>query len=427
MKLKFNMETAYIPYASVFEKKDMMFDWIETSKRASYLAYAIAVCSFFIGYILCDLGDFFEFSMYGVSLAAVIGGRYCKKWKLFAYYLNILAFMYFNGIVLGFITETNKNALIFFVAGNIIGIGMSYFSLRCIYNYKSVFKELEKCKGFPDFLVNGQDLFGEKLYLKDDGEEIGAREIKTPESKTEPIVMNIDVPPADEEIRERKNRKYKHGKSVFGIDIIFPHDDPEDMSFEDKKGFMYDWNRNVECAVKGVFISVFLMMLSVLFSVIAGGGFMVMVLGYGAILMLILGTNYMKMGEWWGSLMTVGSLVGFFCLRQLIGYGGNGIPFCFISITSLINIRILLPTIRYIINYPTYKELSTHEGFPSFVRNYADLYGSKAYIVEKREPTKKKILSDNEKIEMFMAGNEEPKEKEKGWNAFDYMDEEKEE
>ena len=37
----------------------------------------------------------------------------------------------------------------------------------------------------------------------------------------------------DEEIRERKSRKYKHGKSVFGIDIIFPHDDPEDMSFED--------------------------------------------------------------------------------------------------------------------------------------------------------------------------------------------------
>ena len=61
------------------------------------------------------------------------------------------------------------------------------------------------------------------------------------------------------------------------------------------------------------------------------------------------------------------------------------------------------------------------------MRNYADLYGSKAHIVEKWEPTKKKILSDNEKIEMFMAGNEEPKEKEKGWNAFDYMDEEKEE
>ena len=93
MKLKFNMETAYIPYASVFEKKDMMFDWIETSKRASYSSYAIAVCSFFIGYILCDLGDFFEFSMYGVSLAAVIGGRYCKKWKLFAYYLTLSNFI----------------------------------------------------------------------------------------------------------------------------------------------------------------------------------------------------------------------------------------------------------------------------------------------------------------------------------------------
>ncbi|MGN1315788.1 MAG: hypothetical protein ACI4VW_01880 [Acutalibacteraceae bacterium] len=427
MKLKFNMETDYIPYTTVFEKRDMMFDWTQTSERASHSAYAIAVCSFLIGYILCDLGDFFEFSMYGVMLALIIGGIYCKRWKLFAYYLNILAFMYFDGIVLSFIAETNKNALMFFAVGNILGIGMSYFSLRCIYNYKNVFKELEKCKGFPNFMVNGQDLYADKLYLKDEEEEIGVSESSTPKSKTEPIVMHIDVNSTHEEIRERKSRKHKHGKSVFGIDIIFPHDDPEDMSFEDKKGFMYDWNRNVEFTVKGIIVPIFLMMLSVLFSVIAGGGFIVLVLGYGTILLLILGTNYMKMGKWWGSLMTVGSLLGFFCLSLLIGYSGNGIPFLFIFITSLINIKILLPTIRYLINYPTYKELSTHEGFPSFVRNYADLYGSKAYIVEKWEPTKKKILSDNEKIEMFMAGKEEPKEEEKGWNAFDYMDEEKEE
>ena len=69
-----------------------------------------------------------------------------------------------------------------------------------------------------------------------------------------------------------------------------------------------------------------------------------------------------------------------------------------ILITSLINIKLFLPTVRYIINYPMYKELSKHEGFPSFVRNYADIYGSRMYIVEKQEPIKRKILSDNEKI-----------------------------
>ena len=42
------------------------------------------------------------------------------------------------------------------------------------------------------------------------------------------------------------------------------------------------------------------------------------------------------------------------------------------------------------------------------------------------EDEARKILSDNEKIVMNIGFDEEPKKEDKAWNAFDYMDEEKE-
>ena len=78
-----------------------------------------------------------------------------------------------------------------------------------------------------------------------------------------------------------------------------------------------------------------------------------------------------------------------------------------------------------IINRPVYKALSKEEGFPSFIRNTADLYGDNLYIVEKQSPIKKRTISDNEKIVMNIGYDEKPKKEDKAWNAFDYMDEEK--
>ena len=426
--MKFNMETIYIPHASVFDKRDMMFDWKETSNRSAISGWIFAFFPVVLSCVYYDpFGDLFEFSMWGSSLALVIGGIFCKKWKLWAYYLNIIAFIYSNAIFLYHIPRIEVEYCIIMAVADVLGFIMVYFCLRCIYNYNSVFKMLEKEKGFPNFMVNGQDLYADKLYLKD---EKTAEKPAPAREKEAPIIMNIDVKPTRQEIEENKNKKHKHGKSVLGINIIFPHDDPQDMSFDDKKGYMYYWNCNVELLTKGIFLPIMLMIAGALFCVIAelqGGSIVSYIVGNLSVVLLIFGTNSMKMGKLYGAIVTLLSLFMYLGLGFLIGAGGNGIPCTWIMVTSLINIKIFLPTVRYIINYPMYKELSTHQGFPSFVRNFADIYGSKMDIVEKREPVKRRILSDNEKIEMNIGYDDEPKKEDKAWNAFDYMDEERKE
>ncbi len=427
-KMKFNMETSYIPYSTIFEKRDMMFDWKETSNKVGNLGFIVAFLPIVIASINSDLGDFFEFSLYFSSIALVIGGVFCKKWKIWAYYLNIIALFYCNTIFVYYMSELQFKYWVMMAVADSLGIVMLYFCLRCIYNYNSVYKALEKEKGFPNFMVNGQDLYADKLYLKDEE----SSEKKKPANKNnEPIIMNIDVNPTQQEIEERRNKKHKHGKSILGINIIFPHDDPEDMSYDDKKGYMYDWNCNVNFITKGIFFPIMLMMAGALFCFIGEakemGTFISFIVGNLSVLLLVIGTNYMKMGKLFGAFVTILSLGMYFWLGFFIGAAGNSIPCTWILITSLINIKLFLPTVRYIINYPMYKELSKHEGFPSFVRNYADIYGSRTYIVEKQEPVKRKILSDNEKIEMNIGFDEKPKKEDKGWNAFDYMDEERKE
>ncbi len=420
--MKFNMETAYVPYTSIYEKKEMMYDWKNTSKLVAGTSFFAAILGLILGYSGSVFGELFAFSMFGSSLAWVIGGFFSKKWKLFAYYLNIFAFFYCDCIAALYINDFTTTPIAAFIGINLAGFPMLYFCLRCIYNYKTVFKELQKCKGFPTFIVNSQDLYGDKIYLKD---ETTAH--KTDKPKAEPIVMNIDVNPSKEEIENHKKKKHKHGFSILGINIIFPHDDPKDMDFNDKKGYMYDWNCNVDFARNGIFFHIMLMMAGTLFSIIGSFGIAPFFIGYGAILFLIIGTNNMKIGKLSGAFMTIGALAMYLCMSFCVRDSGKGIPIAFIIVISVINIKILLPAIRYIINYPMYKELSHHEGFPSFVRNYADLYGDKMYIVEKREPIKRRILSDNEKIEMNIGYKAKKPKEDKAWNAFNYMDEEKDE
>ena len=70
-----------------------------------------------------------------------------------------------------------------------------------------------------------------------------------------------------------------------------------------------------------------------------------------------------------------------------------GLAICFLILSR----RVWLACIMCIINRPIYKALSKEEGFPSFIRNTADLYGEQAYIVEKQAPIKRKVINDNEK------------------------------
>lgn len=422
--MKFNMETAYVPYTSVFEKKEMMHDWTNTSNRAAILAFISAILGVIAGNSCRQLGDLFEFSMYGCAIAFIIGGIYCRKWKIFSYWLNILAFIYCDTIGVLYLKEMTTTPIAALIGINLASVPMTYFCLRCIYNYTPVFKELEKSKGFPSFVFNSADLYADKMYLKDDK---GTERSRINKEHTAPLTMDIDINPTKQEIEERKQKKHKHGKSIFGINIIFPHDDPKDMDFNDKKGYMFDWNSNIEFARNNIFINIMFMMAGTLFAVI-GGGTSAIAWGYLAILFLVLGTNYMKSGKLFGGYMTVGAIIMYFMIVFSVPNDGQSIPIpvAFGFVVAVFNIKILLPAIRFILNYPMYKELSTHEGFPSFIRTTADLYADKMYIVEKRRPVKMRRLTDDEKFHVDIGFSEEPKKEDKGWNAFDYMDEEKE-
>lgn len=422
--MKFNMETAYIPYTSIFEKKDMMHDWKNTSNYAANSGYIAAALGVILGVSCSRFGDFFEFSIYGCSVALVLGGILCKKWKIFAYWLNILSFIYCDTIAALYLKEMTTTPIAALIGINLVSVPMVYFCLRCIYNYTPVFKELEKCKGFPSFVFNSADLYADKIYLKDEDK---TEKYKISKPKAEPLMMNIDINPTKQEIEERKKKKFKHQLSVFGINIIFPHDDPKDMDFNDKKGYMFDWNSNIEFARNNIFMHIMFMMAGTLFAVV-GGGTSAIGMGYLAILILVLGTNYMKLGKLFGGYMTVGAIILYFMIVFSVPNDGQSIPIpvAFGFVATIFNLKILLPAIRYIINYPMYKELSTHEGFPSFVRTTADLYADQMYIVEKRQSVKTRPLNDDEKFHIDIGYDEKPKKEDKGWNAFDYMDEEKE-
>ena len=51
------------------------------------------------------------------------------------------------------------------VAQAVFALVPSYFAFRCMYNYNYVFKELRESEGFPNFIANTADLYGDKMWL----------------------------------------------------------------------------------------------------------------------------------------------------------------------------------------------------------------------------------------------------------------------
>jgi hypothetical protein len=162
------MDTTYIPEASIYEHRDLMFEWEEAVKYGTISGLVTAVSAFLIGYLCSDFGDWYEFPLYGVMLALLVGSNFARKWKYPAYWVNVVAFLgYIILWLIGF-REMGRDALIVACVGLASGCLTSFFNLKCIRNFYPVFKELEKCKGFPSFIANTADLYGEKLYLKDE-------------------------------------------------------------------------------------------------------------------------------------------------------------------------------------------------------------------------------------------------------------------
>lgn len=450
MIIRFNMDTTYIPEASIYEHRDLMFEWEEAVKYGTISGLVTAVCAFLIGYLCSDFGDWYEFPLYGVMLALLVGSNFARKWKYPAYWVNVVAFLGYIAIWLIGFREMGRDALIMSGIGLASGSVMSFFNLKCIRNFYPVFKELEKCKGFPSFIANSADLYGEKLYLKDEEtaddkykashnpfnskeeiekEEFARNQNLKSNAKTEKV-LNVGEEKGNNYANKRRNatnnyKKEEYGFSILGLDIVFPHNYIPAMSFEDKKDLMFKWNSNVEAATGHLVIPLFFMILGTLFSFIGGRSFIPVFAGIGSVLFTIIGTNNMKMGNLRGAFETLVALGVYASIGGFVGGGGNGIPMVFIFVSSLVNIIIVLPTLRYIINYHIYRQLSTQEGFPTFIRTYSQKYAKDMYILEDEPRVEKKPPVNKEKLVMNIGYDEKPKADEGAWNAFNYMDEEK--
>lgn len=450
MIIRFNMDTTYIPEASIYEHRDLMFEWEEAVKYGIISGLVTAVCAFLIGYLCSDFGDWYEFPLYGVMLALLVGSNFARKWKYPAYWVNVVAFLGYIALWLIGFREMGRDALIMSGIGLASGSVMSFFNLKCIRNFYPVFKELEKCKGFPSFIANSADLYGEKLYIKDEEtaddkykashnpfnskEEIEKEEFARSQNlksnvKTEKV-LNVGEEKGNNYANKRRNatnnyKKEEYGFSILGLDIVFPHNYIPAMSFEDKKDLMFKWNSNVEAATGHLVIPLFFMILGTLFSFIGGRSFIPVFAGIGSVLFTIIGTNNMKMGNLRGAFETLVALGVYASIGGFVGGGGNGIPMVFIFVSSLVNIIIVLPTLRYIINYHIYRQLSTQEGFPTFIRTYSQKYAKDMYILEDEPRVEKKPPVNKEKLVMNIGYDEKPKADEGAWNAFNYMDEEK--
>lgn len=450
MIIRFNMDTTYIPEASIYDHRDLMFEWEEAVKYGTISGLVTAVCALVIGGLCSYFGDWYEFPLYGVMLALLVGSNLARKWKYPAYWVNVVAFLGYIALWLIGFREMGRDALIVASVGLASGCLTSFFNLKCIRNFYPVFKELEKCKGFPSFIANSADLYGEKLYLKDEEtaddkykashnpfnskEEIEKEEFARSQNlksnaKTEKV-LNVGEEKGINYANKRSNatsnyKKEEYGFSILGLDIVFPHNYIPQMSFEDKKDLMFKWNSNVEAATGHLVIPLFFMILGTLFSFIGGRSFIPVFAGIGSVLFTIIGTNNMKMGNLRGAFETLIALGVYASIGGFVGGGGNGIPMVFIFVSSLVNIIIVLPTLRYIINYHIYRQLSTQEGFPTFIRTYSQKYAKDMYILEDEPKVEKKPLVNKEKLVMNIGYDEKPKADEGAWNAFNYMDEEK--
>lgn len=440
---KLSMEIMYVPQATVSQKKEMVLEWRTESDNAFRFSMISAGVSFMAMLIFLFGKEDFWYIFAGSAVISLLSGYMAKKWSIVGYG-GIFAALLLNCLWFSAGLPEKYMYVGSVIAAAICSLLPCYSAIRCIFNYSEVFVPLRESKGFPDFIMSTADLYGDKLYLKDKPEENAHdnkydasynpfktdRDISEEEFRrsqelksnglNETITMNIGE---DGEITHEKAREpktYKYGKKIGSFEIVFLHDDLEDMDFQEKSLLMSKWRGNIDRAERNFYTFFLLMAVSCM----AGGfgNFMATVLRYLVLVLFVVGIVGMKNGHTYGALVTLGAVVYSFAVI-------NAAISLFLVVGAYIfNFGILVAPIIFLINKPIYNKLSTMEGFPTFIRTTADLYGSQMYIAEERPRVEKKTNKDHF-ITMNIGYDEEPKkpEEDKAWNAFDYMDEEKKE
>lgn len=435
--MKLSMETMYVPVANINQKREMISDWRATSDKVSKYSLVAALVSVLATISMNFFKNDFYFIFIGSGALFLLSALFCKKWYFSAYISVIVALLVTCSWASFGLRKDNIPEILCFAVVCIMQFVPVIYSCRCIYNYAPVFKELKKCKGFPNFIANTADIYGDKMHIKDvpasnkDQASYNPfstqKDIQTEEfcreqnikvsGKSKPLEQNYSE--AHTNVKITEDTVYKYGFSILGREIKFLHNDIPSSSFEEKKRLMYQWNHYIKQAEKDFFIPLFLMMVSIMG---AGLGSLRGFLLYAFIPLYIMFFNYLKTSKAFAP-YGIFAVVLVYLVSVMNNFMSAGLAIGFV----LLSRRVWLACIMCIINRPIYKALSKEEGFPSFIRNTADLYGEQAYIVEKQAPIKRKVINDNEKIEMNIGFDDKPKKEDKGWNAFDYMDEEREE
>lgn len=427
--MKLSMETMYVPVANINQKREMISDWRATSDKVSKYSLVAALVSVLATISMNFFKNEFYFIFIGSGALFLLSALFCKKWYFSAYISVIVALLVTCSWASFGLRKDNIPEILCFAVVCIMQFVPVIYSCRCIYNYAPVFKELKKCKGFPNFIANTADIYGDKMHIKDvpasnkDQASYNPfstqKDIQTEEfcreqnikvsGKSKPLEQNYSE--AHTNVKITEDTVYKYGFSILGREIKFLHNDIPSSSFEEKKRLMYQWNHYIKQAEKDFFIPLFLMMVSIMG---AGFGSLRGFLLYAFIPLYIMFFNYLKTSKAFAP-YGIFAVVLVYLVSVMNNFMSVGLAIGFV----LLSRRVWLACIMCIINRPIYKALSKEEGFPSFIRNTADLYGEQAYIVEKQAPIKRKVINDNEKIEMNIGFDDKPKKEDKGWNAFD--------
>ena len=435
---KLSMEIMYVPQATVSQKKEMVLEWrleSENAFRFSMISAGVSLMAMLI--FLFGKADFWY--IYAGSVAiSLLSGYMAKKWSIVGYG-GIFGSLLLNCLWFSIGFPENYVYVGSIILAAICSLLPCFSAIRCIFNYSEVFIPLKNSKGFPDFIMSTADLYGDKMYLKDEPDENiydnkyeasynpfktdkdisdeeyrRSQELKS-RGLNEPITMNIGEDGEIDNEKPKEPKTYKHGFKIGSFEIVFLHDDlDESMDFQEKSLLMSKWRGNIDRAERNFYT--FFMLIAV--SCMAGGfgNFAATVLRFLVLALFIVGIVGMKNGYTYGAFVTLGAVVYSFAMI-------NEVISLFLVVGAYIfNFGILVAPIIFLINKPIYNRLSEMEGFPTFVRTTADLYGSQMYILDKKPPIVKRTNKDHF-ITMNIGYDDEPKkpEEDKAWNAFDYM------
>ncbi len=439
------METAYIPQASVKEKKEMTLHWTQTSKNLSLFCFVLTVISLISATYFLKLSAAHILAFGIVAVLFLISGLLCRKWKLFGYILHIFSVILYILSGISGIPLLPTASIGGVAAGAVAGCVSLYFCAKCLYNYKSVFLQLKKERGFPDFIVNSADLYADKLYLRNKDKTVNQAlnevsynpfntksDIKNEElqrsqnlkvsSSQKPLVMDIDENSALHISHKTESTSYEHGFSIFGIEIIFHHNDIPTSSLYEKKELMNKWNIMAQRPGKNFAMVFFLMLIASVMSIFSGSGGLFTII---FIPIYIIGINYIKMGNIIGPVITL--ITAPVHILSVLSSSGNIFSVAFIIGAYIFGIFSIISSIQFLLNYKIYKALSKEKGFPSFAMNSADLYAEQYYLKNEKSGESGKTATNthtrqNEPIVMNIGYDKKPPEKDEAWNPFAYLD-----